>query len=129
MQANNLLMRRRMPGSARLGWTQARSVVVPLGAIKQHGGVVPRTLARVQRRLPMVYWERTSDGGNVRRTPRARAAAERRLGAGLHKARPVCLQPPHMDLLDYCIMGLAAGCLCHAFLPPSYTSVRSKSVW
>ncbi len=67
----------RMHPDAKLGWTPYQSVVVPLTAVKPGGGVVPRTIVLVQRRFPPLYWDTLSDGRHLRRTPRAKAAADR----------------------------------------------------
>jgi hypothetical protein len=82
-----LVLRRRVPGSARLGWTPNLTVLVPLGALRPGGGPAPRTLLLLQRRLPLLWWEEGSDGSRARRTRRAKAASDRRCGGALQQAR------------------------------------------
>lgn len=67
----------RVDPGAKLGWTPYQSVVVPLTAVKPGGGLLPRTMVLVQRRYPPLYWDALADGRHIRRTPRARAGADR----------------------------------------------------
>ena len=67
----------RIGPDAKLGWTPYQSVVVPLTAVKAGGGLLPRTSVLVQRRYPPLYWDTLSDGRHIRRTPRAKAGADR----------------------------------------------------
>ena len=67
----------RTDADAKLGWTPYQSVVVPLSAIRLGGGTAPRTAVVVQRRFPALYWDTLSDGRSMRRTARAKAAADR----------------------------------------------------
>lgn len=50
---------------------------MPLSAVRPGGGTVPRTLVLVRRRFPALYWDALADGRHLRRTLRAKAAAER----------------------------------------------------
>ncbi|BDA43385.1 probable breast cancer type 2 susceptibility protein homolog at C-terminar half [Coccomyxa sp. Obi] len=76
----------RVAGATPLGWTANRSVIVPLGAVRPGGGAVPRTCIVVQRCYPPLYRDCTSDGQFLRRTSRAKAAADRALEGGLQQA-------------------------------------------
>ncbi len=67
----------RIDADAKLGWTPYQSVVVPLTAVKPGGGLLPRTIVLVQRRYAALYWDTLSDGRHIRRTPRAKAGADR----------------------------------------------------
>lgn len=41
----------RVRAATRLGWTRNRGAYRPLGAVRPDGGIVPRTLVVIQRRL------------------------------------------------------------------------------
>lgn len=68
-----------------LGWTASNSVIVPLWAVWPGGGAVARTCIVVQRRFPPLYREQSSDGAYLRRTPRAKAAADSCLESGMQQ--------------------------------------------
>ena len=70
-------MKCRIHPDAKLGWTPYQSVVVPLTAVKPGGGLVPRTIVLVRRRYPPLYWDTLTDRRHLRRTPRAKAGADR----------------------------------------------------
>ena len=74
-----------------LGWTASRSVIVPLGAVRPGGGTVARTCLVVQRLFPPLYRDRLSDGRYLRRTPRAKSAADRHLEGGMQQVRYLLL--------------------------------------
>lgn len=52
-------------------------MLVPLGAVRAGGGQVPRTVVVVQRKYPPLFRDVMPDGQTLKRTPRAKAAADR----------------------------------------------------
>ena len=51
----------RVHAATRLGWTRNRGAYAPLGAVRPDGGIVPRTLVVIQRRLQVGSLMRSGD--------------------------------------------------------------------
>ena len=79
----------RVPPDARLGKLANRTVITPLGIVRREGGIVPRTLVRLQRCCPVTYFSQ-----NRVMTPRAHGAALRDLESRAAKASPAQHEPP-----------------------------------
>ncbi len=62
-------------------------MLVPLSAVRPGGGLVPRTVVLLRRRFPALYRDALSGGCHIRRTPRAKAAADRIAEAQAEKVR------------------------------------------
>ncbi|EIE22396.1 hypothetical protein COCSUDRAFT_56086 [Coccomyxa subellipsoidea C-169] len=85
-----------------LGWTVSRSVIVPLGAVRPGGGTVSRTCVVVQRIFPALYRDRMSDGRYLRRTPRAKAVADRLSEGGIQQAEEASASAVAAEEREHC---------------------------
>ena len=54
-----------MSPRAKLGWQKSQRSYVPLHCIQSEGGSVPCTLLLVQRKYPVMVWERLPSGVTV----------------------------------------------------------------
>ncbi len=61
---------------ARLGWQKSQHAYVPLHCIHQEGGPVPCTLLVVQRKYPIMMYERLPSGIPIARSQQAYRAAQ-----------------------------------------------------
>ncbi|KAK9915248.1 hypothetical protein WJX75_006713 [Coccomyxa subellipsoidea] len=92
----------RAPEGMPLGWTASRSVIVPLGAVRPGGGTVARTCLVVQRLFPPLYRDRLSDGRYLRRTPRAKSAADRHLEGGMQQVEEAAASVVAAEEREHC---------------------------
>ena len=72
---------RRVGQSAKLGWQQAHSVLLPLHCIQAEGGAIACTLLLVQRKYPTLVRARLPSGVIITQTPKAYTAAQSHLEA------------------------------------------------
>ena len=97
------LVGRRVSQLAKLGWQKAQHVYVPLHCVHPDGGTVPCTLLVVQRKFPMMVYEKLPSGCPIARSQPTYQAAQNHYE--MQAAKVIISKDPSLqarNFLAYC---------------------------
>lgn len=77
-----------------MGWHKSQRTFVPVHCLQPEGGPVPCTLLVVQRKYPLMMWERLPSGVPITRSQQAYRAAQNQYETQAANVRPPQLLPP-----------------------------------